>query len=162
MYFINHLRPNEWWRLDKANMKVYNYRHGFHYIDENQLNNSQVCEFDSWHELYLVKGFMPLQGDERLYEAWISPEGKFYDGKAHAVMAKYICDIIYGEDIDFDFAEVFLEERGWIRVSANLMWQVRFASWDGKEITQKQFDALWDWCECHEKNFPIKVKVKGD
>lgn len=59
-------------------------------------------------------------------------------------MAEYLCDIIFGNDLDIDYAEGFLEEHGWIRATTSIMWDVRFDSWQNRYITQKQYDALWD------------------
>ena len=159
MFFINHLRPDEWWEWDRENMKAYNYMGGWHNINENSLGNAQYYECDSWHELYLAKHFCPLETDKREREAWISPEGRYYYGEAHAVEAEYICDIIYGNGLDFDYAEDFLEEQGWVRVSSGAMWKVRFDNWRGKRISQRQYDALWDWCEYHKKEFPKGIEV---
>jgi hypothetical protein len=159
MFFINHLRPDEWWEWNKEKMMAYNYRGGHHNINENDLGGVEYCEYESWHELYLAKGFCPFEVDKWECEVWISPEGKYYEGRAHAVMAEYICDIIYGEDIDFDFAEDYLEEHGWVRATTSLMWEVRFDSWENKRVSQKQYDALFDWCECHKKDFPKKLEV---
>ena len=157
MFFINHLRPDEWWEWDTETMTAYNYRGGWHNVNENKLGNVECIECESWHELYLKKGFCPLEVEKWEREVWISPQGKYYEGEAHAVMAEYICDIIYGEEIEF--AEDFLEERGWVRAASSFMWEVRLDTWKGKRLTQRQYDALWDWCECHKKKFPKGVEV---
>lgn len=159
MFFINHLRPDEWWEWDRENMVAYNYHGGHHDVNENYLGGVECYEYDSWHELYLAKGFCPIEVDKWEREVWISPEGKYYEGEAHAVMAEYICDIIYGDDLDFDFAEDFLEEHGWVRAASNFMWEVRFDTWKGKRLAQRQYDALWDWCECHKRKFPKGIEV---
>ena len=159
MFFINHLRPDEWWEWDRENMKAYNYMGGWHNINENSLGNAQYYECDSWHELYLAKHYCPFESSKREREAWISPDGRYYYGEAHAVQAEYLCDIIYGNDLDFDYAEDFLEEQGWVRVSSGVMWKVRFDNWKGKRISQRQYDALWDWCEYHKKEFPKDIEV---
>ena len=57
------------------------------------------------------------------------------------------------------YAEDFLEERGWVRAASSFMWEVRFDDWKDKRLTQKQYDALWDWCECHKKQFPKGIEV---
>lgn len=157
MKFINHLRPDEWWEWCPESMTAYNYRGGCHNVNENALGNVECIECESWHELYLKTRFCPLEVDKWEREVWISPQGKYYEGEAHAVMAEYICDIIYGEELDF--AEDFLEERGWIRAASSFMWEVRFDDWKDKRLTQKQYDALWDWCECHKKKFPTGIEV---
>lgn len=51
-------------------------------------------------------------------------------------------------------AEDFLEEHGWVRVTTSMMWEVRESYWFDKDLTQTQLDALWDWCELHNKHYP--------
>ena len=159
MFFINHLRPNEWWQWDRENMKAYNYMRGWHNVNENRLDGVECYEYDSWHELYLAKHYCPLESDKWERDAWISPEGKYYYGEAHAVEAEYICDIIYGLELDMDDAEDYLEKIGWVRVTTSLMWDIRFDKLKEKRLTQRQYDALWDWCECHKKEFPNGIEV---
>lgn len=159
MFFINHLRPDEWWEWDRENVVAYNYMGGWHNVNENSLGGVECYEYDSWHELYLAKHFCPLETDIWERDVWISPEGKYYYGEAHAVEAEHICDIIYGLDLDMDDAEDYLENLGWVRATTSLMWEVRFDTWEDKRLTQRQYDALWDWCECHKKRFPKGIEV---
>lgn len=159
MFFINHLRPNEWWQWDRENMTAYNYMGGWHNVNENRLGGIECYEYDSWHKLYLAKHYCPLESDKRERDAWISPEGKYYYGEAHAVEAEHICDIIYGLELDMDDAEDYLEKLGWIRVTTSLMWEIRFDKLKEKRLTQRQYDALWDWCECHNKEFPNGIET---
>lgn len=157
MLFINHL--DSWWELDKEKMMVFNYMGGYHYVDENLLEQSEICEYNNWHELYLTKHFCPLEVSVRWNNVWISPNGRYYDGDAHENRAEEILEIMYGE-IYFDWAGDKLEELGWIRATTSLMWEVRFDELENKYLTQNQYDALWDWCEHHKKKFPINVKCK--
>ena len=158
MFFINHLRPDEWWRWDRENMIAYNYMGGWNNIDENRLGGVEYYECDGWHELYLAKHFCPLETDKSERNVWISPEGKYYCGDAHEVTAQYILDIIYGEEADFWDGDK-LEARGWVRATTSMMWDVRFDEWSGKQLTQKQYDALWDWCQFHKMKLPNDVEV---
>ena len=96
MFFINHLRPNEWWEWNQEKMIAINYNGGSHNIDENSLGSVEYYECDSWHELYLAKHFCPLEAEIYNRDVWISPDGKYYDGDAHEVTAKDILEIIYG------------------------------------------------------------------
>ena len=159
MLFINHLEPNVWWQLDKERMMAFNYRGGHNYVTEEDIKNSDVVEYDSWHELYLAKHFCPIETEVWFRDVWISPEGKFYDGEAHLVMAEYLCDIIYGQE-DIFCADDYLEERGWIKATTSFMWELRFESLCNREFPQKQYDALFDWCECHKKAFPTNITIK--
>lgn len=159
MYFINHMKPNEWWQFDTEKMRAYNFLGGFHYVTEEDIKRSEIIEFSSWHELYLAKNYCPFEVDVWNYDIWISPEGKYYEGKAHALQAEYICEIIYGVVDEILFYEDYIEKLGWIRATTSLMWDVRFDNWNGKRITQKQYDALWDWCECHQMKFPKGIET---
>ena len=159
MLFINHLNKNIWWELDKEKMMVFNYSGGYHYIDKESLANAESCECENWHELYLKKSYCPLECDKRGRDIWISPDGKFYEVSSHEVGAECLCEIIYGLE-EVDWAGDELESRGWLRATTSLMWEVRFDEWKEKNITQKQYDALWDWCKYHKKSFPQKVNVR--
>ena len=86
-------------------------------------------------------------------DAWISPDGRFYNGDAHDNRAEELLEAVYGEE-DVICPGDRLEELGWIRVTTSLMWEVRADTWNGRRLPQKQYDALWDWCKCHGKGFP--------
>lgn len=88
------------------------------------------------------------------FELLGSPEGKFYKADAHEVDAEHLCDILYGKDFGIHYAGDYLEEHGWVRLTTSLMWEVRDNYWFDKDLTQAQLDALWDWCELHNKHYP--------
>lgn len=157
MLFIN--QSDTWWELDKERMMLFNYMGGYHYINEKCLAESEIYEYKDWHELYLAKHFCPLEVNIRWKDVWVSPDGKFYNGEAHENRAEEILEIIYGE-VDVDWFGDRLGELGWIRATTSLMWEVRFDEWEGKRLTQKQYDALWDWCELHKKKFPTNVDIQ--
>lgn len=157
MFFVN--QSDAWWELDKERMMLFNYMGGYNYIDEKHLAESEVFKCKSWHELYLAKHFCPLEVNIRWKDVWVSPDGKFYNGEAHENRAEEILEIIYGE-VDVDWSGDRLEELGWIRATTSLMWGVRFDEWQDKYITQKQYDALWDWCERHKMRFPTDVNIQ--
>ena len=160
MFFINHLNKNEWCEFDKEKMTAYNYMGGHNYVDAETLANAEICECENWHELYLKKHFCPLEVSKRRGgDIWISPDGRFFGGDSHEVFAEYLCDIIYGlEDVEYCGDE--LESRGWVRATTSPMWEARFDEWAGKIIAQRQYDALWDWCKIHNKEFPTGVSVR--
>lgn len=159
MLFINHLDKNQWWEFDKEKMIAFNYSGGYNYVNEESLVQAEICEYQDWHELYLAKHFCPLEVDIKWGDVWISPEGIFYNGDAHENRAEEILEIMYGET-DVPWTGDRLEELGWIRATRTLMWDVRFDEWVGKTITQKQYDALWDWCEHHKRKFPKGINVR--
>ena len=159
MLFINHLDKNQWWEFDNEKMMAFNYNGSCHHVKEESLKTSEICEYKSWHELYLAKHFCPLEVNIKWGDVWISPEGIFYNGDAHENRAEEILEIIYGET-DVPWTGDRLEELGWIKATRTLMWDVRFDEWIGKTITQKQYDALWDWCKLHNKTFPRNLEIK--
>lgn len=155
--FIKYPNDNAWWKFNKKQMRAYNHRGGHRDIDEETLNQVECFECNSWHELFLAKGFCPIERDIRNNDVWIAPNGKFYDGLAHEVTARQILDIIFGENID-DYCGDILEKRGWIRATTSLMWDIRLDEFDGKILTQSQYDALWDWCLEHNIEFPKNIE----
>lgn len=147
-----------WLELDRDRMEVFGFSGGFHNITEEQLQSCEIVECENWRELYLQKGYCPLEVTVRWHDVWISPEGKFYNGEAHENRAEEILEIMYGET-DIDWHGDRLEELGWVRASASLMWEVRGEKyWKEKDLTQKQYDALWNWCQLHKKLFPQTLR----
>ena len=153
MTFIKHL--DGWLELDKEKMMVFNFNGGYHNFTEPELNSSEIFECNGWHELYEAKRYCPLEVGIRWRDVWLSPDGMFCTGDAHENRAEEILEIMYGEN-DVSWSGDRLEELGWIRATTSLMWEVRLDSdyWNDKRLTQKQYDALWDWCKCHNKKFP--------
>ena len=159
MLFLKDLK-GMWWELEKEKMRVFNFNGGSHDISKQELETSDILECDGWHELYKIKKWCPLEVPIRWPNVWVSPDGLFYDGDAHENRAEEILEIIYGETNDC-WAGDRLEELGWVRATKSLMWEVRMDSdyWSNKKISQKQYDALWDWCKSHNKTFPKNVEV---
>ena len=152
---------NIWWELDKERMMLFNYDRGYYYLTEEQLCSFETIECNSWRELYLKKRWCPLEVKINWPDVWISPDGKYYNGDAHENRAEEILEILYGED-DSLWPGDRLEELGWIRAARSLMWEVRLDSsyWNDKQLTQQQYDALWDWCKYHNKKFPQQITIK--
>lgn len=161
MIFIKKINEKYWWELYLEKMMAFNYDGGYHNITKQELDSSEILECDGWHELYLKKGYCPLQVNIKWTNVWVSPEGLFYNGDAHENRAEEILEIIYGET-NYDWSGDKLEELGWIRATKTLMWEIRIDSgyWNNKSITQKQYDALYDWCKYHNKDFPQNIEVK--
>ena len=153
MFFIKNSK-GEWRELNKETMTVYSFGGCSHSITIQDLTLSEVVECSEWHELYKIKKWCPLEVTIKWTNVWVSPDGRFYNGDAHDNRAEEILEIIYGE-VDVDWPGDRLEELGWIRATTSLMWEVRAEDyWNDKLISQKQYDALWDWCKCHNKRFP--------
>ena len=161
MTFLKYKDKEHWWEWGKEKMIAYNYLGGHHNIDENALGGAEYCECDSWHDLYLTKHYCPLEVTKREQDVWISPEGKYYYGEAHAVQAEHLCEIIYGlDDARIDWADDYLITLGWIKATTSLMWQVSYYdNLCNSVMPQAQFDALWDWCQLHQQDFPEGIEV---
>lgn len=161
MFFIKNTK-GEWQKLNKEKMMVYDFKGVSYDITQQEVECSEIIDCNGWHELYKIIKWCPLEVNVKWPNVWISPDGLFYDGTAHENRAKEILEIIY-EECDVFWTGDRLEELGWIRASANLMWDVRINSiyWDDKKVTQKQYDALWDWCKYHNKSFPNSVEIKS-
>ena len=141
-----------WWELDREKLTCYNYLGGHHSITESELSKAHTFECENWHELYLAKHYCPFESDKRSRNAWISPQGKIYEATSHDVTAEHLLDIIYGLDVHWPGDE--LASRGWVRVTTSIMWDIRLKEWESKKLTQSQLNALWDWCNYHNKKFP--------
>lgn len=154
MKFIKYKDGPHWWEWDTENMVAYNYHGGHHNINENALGDVIYCECESWHDLYKKTGYCALETGMLPHTAWLSPDGKMFVATAHEVDAESICEVIYGEEQEIWYAGDFLEERGWVRLTTSLMWEVREEYWLDKELTQAQLDILWDWCKAWNKKYP--------
>ena len=153
MIFINYPNENEWRIWDQKNMKAINYNHGFCDIDENRLGNTKTIRAANWHSLYQKTHFCPLEVEIYANDVWIAPDGKYYDGVAHDVTAEKILNIIYG--VDGEYAGDQLESMGWIRATTTPMWKIRLNELKEKRLTQRQYNALLDWCVFHKIDFPL-------
>ena len=161
MTFLKYKDADVWWEWNKEKMIAYNYLGGHHNINENSLGDAEYCECDNWHDLFLKKHYCPIQTDIATRDVWISPNGKYYNGDAHAVQAEYICDVIFGmNDSDIYYAEDYLSNNGWIKATTSFMWDICYYSALCNSIMpQAQFDALWDWCQFHHQDFPEGIEV---
>ena len=150
-----------YWEWDEEKMRLYNYHGGWHEVDENSEDwlEGTMIEANDWHDLYLKTRFCPVETDMYERDAWLSPDGKFYEGEGHMVCAEWIVEILYGLK-DYDMAEYYLIERGWFKVTTTFMWGLYLADKPYFEMTQAQMDSLYDWCRIHKRQFPEKVFIR--
>lgn len=161
MTFVKNAK-GEWWELDREKMNVWCFCGGWHNITEKELQESEVREYKDWHELTAKTGWCSLEVTPHWPNIWISPEGKCYDGEAHENRAEELLELLYGET-DVMWPGDRIQKLGWVRASGGLMWGVRIRDgyWDDKHLTQAQYDALWDWCQCHGQEFP-QIEAEKD
>ena len=157
-----------WWEWNVEKMKLLNFRGGGFNIDENAdyWANAEIREYENWHELYKATGFNPLEADIHDFDVWISPEGKYFDGNAHAVAAESIVTLVYGIEIEdpcfVGSAEYFLEQHHWIKATRSFMWQIYLDHRKGWEMTPATYGALVNYCNANEKRImqiPKGVKI---
>lgn len=162
MKFIQYPDQDAWWEWVTESMRAYNYMGGYHNINENELGDCVYVEAKDWHDLYLITRYNPMERSVRERDVWISPNGKFYDGRAHEVTAEHICEILFGTEIELQWPGDTLIGMGWIKASTSFMWDLYYQEeLSFKTLPNKQYNALWDWCQLHEKSFPLGVEVSN-
>lgn len=161
MKFIQYPDQDFWWEWNTERMEAYNYNGGHHSINENGLGDCKYIEAKDWHDLYLKTGYNPMECDVYERDVWISPEGVYYYGDAHAVQAEHICEIIYGQWFSIDYADDFLDQKGWIKATTSLMWDLFYLErLNQSTLPIPQYNALWDWCEIHKMTFPAYAETE--
>ena len=129
------------------------------HIDENtpEWINAIIDEFEDWHDVYRKTLYNPLMVDCSSKNAWLDPEGYFWKGECHEIDAKAICRLLYPSSTDMLFESDFLIDRGWVKLSATLMFTVYCDSNMYDNITRDQFYAIREWCEYH--NLPLNMMI---
>ena len=140
------------WNIEK--MRAYNIRGGWFAIDENVLGECKNLEFEDWHDLYIHTFYNPLVEDMKEI-GWIAPNGDFYPCTAHEVEAKIIVKYLFG-NIQGNAAD-YLNCRGWIKVSATMMWEFYIKDLEERFLPFQQRIALLDWCKTYNMPFPQKI-----
>lgn len=161
--FKNRSEP-EYWLWDPHNMTLNNYCGGGFDIDENAeyWMTAQIYDAESWHELYITRHWNPVQGNVSDNDVWISPEGNFFYGDAHAVAAEKIVDVVYGlkkKIFGMDCAEDYLLNHHWIKATRSLMWSIYLQDKETWKMTQRTYDALYDYCKLHNLPMPNNVEL---
>lgn len=155
----------KWWIWNVSRMRLRNYNMGGFAIDENAeywQTAIKYPEIHSWHELYIKFGVNPLSADVYDYDVWISPEGEFWGGNAHAVAATEILDIYYGVESDDVLcnAESLLIDKGWLKATRSAMWPYYVR--DNKDrcwkTTREAYAALLVYCEHHSLQVPTNIR----
>ena len=95
-------------------------------------------------------------------EAWISPDGKFYNGEGHDYVTELILEKLYHVE-DEQFPGDKLEQLGWIKVTTSLMWEIRNDTgyFDGRVLTKKQYKTLTKWCHKYGKDVPTGIVIEN-
>ena len=125
--------------------KYFNYHDGYINIPRAVIETTPVLYYDSWHELYKATGYAPNRCSTNVADAWVAPDGTFYEGRAHAVEAEYIVEIIYGLDLDLGESEDYLREHGWVKVTTSLMSDWYEADGMYKNLTRAQYEQINIW-----------------
>lgn len=161
MKFLYESYNQGYWRVDLDNMLLFNYHGGYHEINENSPDwlDGILIEAESWHELYLMKKYNPIEGDYTSSEGWIAPDGSFWEGTAHSILAFDICRIKYGLEME-DWAADFLVDHGWIKFTCSTMYNIYLKSNHYDYMTKEQYENLYEWCVYHKKPFPVDAVIR--
>ncbi len=96
---------------------------------------------------------------------WISPDGVLYACKywEHIDLAIFLVRKLKLNESESE--ERVLEKAGWIKLQmSNFDSRALFYRWIGfendYEVTQKQFDIIFDWCQLHKQKMHSRFKVK--
>lgn len=160
MFFVKHI--DEKWKLfNKRDRTCHSYSRwdgetlsdlSWGLIPMHEIENAEIVECNSWYELYLLTHYCPVETDKTFKEVWISPEGKFYKAKDWN-SAGCICDIVFGLDYEYEYAEDFIGRLGYIKaVPAAGCYPSVWTYDDYYKGTQPQLEAFSDWCNYHNLN----------
>lgn len=155
----------KWWLWNVNTMRLTNYNLGGFDIDENAeywAAAEKHPEISSWHELYKQTGYNPLKTHIGSFNAWISPEGEFWEGDAHMVEARKIAEIYYGYYSD-DYSgecETYLIDHGWLKATKSAMWSYYVKDNETRAwiTTPQAFLALIEYCELHNLKIPMNIQ----
>ena len=140
---------NGYWEWDESTMRLFNRSGGHCDVDENSPEwiNATIVEAEDWHDLYLKTGWTDLKLDTyKVPCLWVAPDGGCWVGDCHEVNAEEIAEVIFGEDVNLDYAGDFLISHGWIKLS-DWMYVNYIESHMYKNITNEQFEVISDWCK---------------
>lgn len=146
---------NGYWEWDELHMRLVNRNYGSHDIDENSIEwiNATIIEAEDWHDLYLKTGWTDLYlGTYKVPCLWLDPDGECWKGDCHEVDAEDIAEVVYGEDINLDYAGDYLYSRGWVKLS-NWMAYIYADSDMYNHITYYQVQVIKEWCEYYDIPF---------
>jgi hypothetical protein len=144
-----------WFKLDtkpyndKGLYKIYNFNGGYNYCYPDFVDQTLNCK--DWHELYLLTGFCPLLTNYTECDAWIDPNGNFYRARAHEVAAEEIFEILYGIKDNIFASGDELIEKGWIKVTTSLMYELYWEDHMYNYLTKEQEKSFNLWRKYHNK-----------
>lgn len=155
MKFVQLYGHDEWWELDENQCRLLNYQGGHRYIDENseEWTGAKVVDLEDWHALYLKYDYNPFQLDDFIPEMWIAPNGDFFDGRAHEVIAEDLLDIVYGIKHRLEGSGDLLIEKGWVKVSATLMHEYYCEAGMYTHLSAGQRWVVKNWSEHYDLSF---------
>lgn len=162
MKFIKFDGDYVWNEFDEANLLARNLVGGYRKIDKNSFEyiNSTIIEAENWHDLHLKTGWLgPWVTIIYPHAGWLTPDGLFYQCNAHDIDAVKIVEFLYGKYMDTSEAADFLTQRGWLKITTSLMWDIRLEEENKWYLTPIQEKKLFEWCHAMDMEFP-KGKIE--
>lgn len=160
------------WAVDLDKMQLNNFRGGYCDINENAdyWINRQLLEYNGWYDALHAHSINPFVVDEYYDDVWISPDGEYYDGNGHSVMAERLVWYFYNPQgldrrsmefcCDTD-AEDQLIALGWVKAS-KVFWRLHYTPY--MQVSERQYIALQNWCYLHDISIPedeITIRENG-
>lgn len=150
MKFIQEYGCNDWWEYDEEHQLAVSYFGNFHNVNPQSI--TKILEANDWKDLY--KRYAQLGFDTGMfYSMWISPNGKMFPSEVHQQIAEAIVDVIY--DKDTKYAEDFLMDNHWIKVTTSSMLVYYIQQGYYKSITALQYKRLSEWCQRYNINIDL-------
>ena len=112
-------------------------------------NIKEQFDSDNWYLLCKNKHYYPTITDENNIDVWLSPDGYYFNGKAHACEAEYLCEYLYDKKMSINMAEDYLLRMGWVKLTTSLMSQFYENEGMYDNLTDRQKDSFKKWKDAH-------------
>ena len=139
----------EW---DQTKMRLHNQAGGWFDINENapEWLGATTVKAENWHDLYKQTGWTNLKRDITERCLWLDPEGGCWKGDCHEIDAADIVEVLYGEDLRLYSAGDYLYQKGWVKLSATMMFTIYCDDSLYDNVTFDQACTIKEWCEYWE------------
>ena len=154
--FVQLSGSKDWLYWDGTKMYLENIKGGWYPIKEDtpEWLDATIEEYDNWYELCKAKHYYPTQCSHTNCDCWLSPDGRFFDGNAHACEAEYLCEYLYNHEVTIMTCDDYLIEHGWVKLTTSLMYNIYEENGMYRFITPEQRESIRLWCDAHERLYP--------
>lgn len=125
--------------------------------DSPEWNEAVIDESISWYELCKKYSYYPTETTYRSRDVWLSPDGRFFEGRCHAVEAEYICEYMFNKHVSihaWDTWDDFLIDEGWVKLTTTLMYSCYIENGMYKNLTDEQKKSARIWAYQHRMPAP--------